>query len=145
MYSFRKIFSSNFYQAHFDAHYAILKVAALPATASLDDVIYRKEYTQIITTAQKLKPAFFLLNNAQNKFQNSADSQQWHQQQIKAVGVCKNAIVIGADFILQSIQSAHIINPQVPAIPSQYFTNEEDALLWLVGSIKTPSRKKIVT
>ncbi|OJJ23361.1 hypothetical protein BKI52_03090 [marine bacterium AO1-C] len=145
MYNFRKIFSSKFNKAYFDAHYAILKVVAQPETATLDDCTYREDHINIVKTVEKLTPAFFLLNNAQNKFQASLDSQKWLQQQIKTIGISKNAIVIGADFILQSMQSPHTVNNHSPAIPSQYFTNEEDALLWLVGSIKTPSRQKIVT
>ena len=145
MYNFRKIFSSSFYKAYFDAHYAILRVVALPETASLDDYTYLENHTGIVKTVDKLAPAFFLLNNSQNKFQASPDSQNWLQQQIKTMGICKNAIVIGADFILQSIHTPHTVNTSSPSIPSQYFTNEEDALLWLVGSIKTPSRKKIAT
>ena len=145
MYNFRKVFSSSFYKAYFDAHYAILKVVAHPETASLDDENYRKNHIDIVKSVEKLIPAFFLLDNSQNKFQASLESQKWLQQQINVIGVRKNAIVIGADFILQSMHSPHTINNSSPSIPSQYFTNEEDALLWLVGSIKASSRKKIVT
>ena len=142
MYNFQKVYSSPFSKVYFDARLSILKVIALPETATMDDHSYREDHTSILKSIEKLTPSFYLLNNSQNKFQASSESQSWLQQKIKALGVCKNAIVISADFILHFMQHT---NNQVPPIPSQYFTNEEDALLWLVGSIKTSSRKRIVT
>lgn len=145
MYNFQKVYSSPFSKAYFDTRLSILKVIALPETATMDDSAYREDHINILKSAEKLTPSFYLLNNSQNKFQVSSESQNWLQQKIKTLGISKNAIVIGADFILNFMQQANTAHNEVPSIPSQYFTNEEDALLWLVGSIKTSNRKRIVT
>lgn len=149
MYNFRKIYSSNFHKVYFDTSFALLKIVALPETATFNDCTYKEEFDHILTATSQFTPRFCLINNAQDKFNLSAELQLWQQEkfffQLKELGISKSATVISAEFILQSIQKTAHPDTQEALIPSQYFTNEEDALLWLVGSIKVKSRKKIIS
>ncbi|EAY25166.1 hypothetical protein M23134_06762 [Microscilla marina ATCC 23134] len=108
-------------------------MVALPETTLQQEAVYKKELTHVIKTVEKYSPDYWLFNNAQNKFKISSDLQTWQQEQLlnlfKKINVNKSATVISAELIFQSAQ-------QTPLIPSQYFTNEEDALQWLVGSVK---------
>lgn len=133
MYNFKKIYSSSLNNVYFDAQYSLLKMVALPDANLQEDVVYKKELNHIIKVVEKYSPNYWLFNNAQNKFKISSDLQTWQQEQLlsffKKIDVSKSATVISAELILQSVQ-------QTPLVPSQYFTNEEDALQWLVGSVK---------
>ncbi|WP_299457715.1 hypothetical protein [uncultured Microscilla sp.] len=133
MYNFQKIYSSSFNTVYFDAKHSLLKMVALPETTLQQEAVYKKELTHVIKTVEKYSPDYWLFNNAQNKFKISSDLQTWQQEQLlklfKKINVSKSATVISAELIFQSAQ-------QTPLIPSQYFTNEEDALQWLVGSVK---------
>lgn len=149
MYNFRKIYSSNFHKVYFDTSFTLLKVVALPETATFNDYTYKEEFGHILTAASQFAPRFCLINNAQDKFNLSAELQLWQHDKffsrLKELGISKSAMVISAEFILQSIQKTAHPDAQDALIPSQYFTNEEDALLWLIGSIKIRSRKKIIS
>lgn len=149
MYNFQKIYSSKFNNVYFEAKYSLLKMVALPETTLMEDAVYKKELTRIIEIVEAYTPTYWLFNNAQNKLRISLELQNWQHEQMlsffKKTSISKSATVIGTEFILQSIRQHPQTHPRTALVPSQYFTNEEDALLWLVGSIKTSLPKKVVS